>query len=486
MAEHTATKRSHKTDKVEAQTSKDQQAHRPSRYLSEAVQCRFSSMTSPAEQSHTTSLPAQRREAAANSNSNPPRTASPPNRTGLPDRLKTGIENLSGYAMDDVQVQYNSSKPAQLNALAYAQGNEIHLGSGQEKHLPHEAWHVVQQMQGKVKPTLQMKGVGVNDDVELEKEADLMGRRALQSQVVVGETWVKETDNLVKTNSANNADTFQRLPSNNNDPTTQADGTYFDRDIDSTTRVESVKEHVTAIMKNPDNGGVPSVSPPGWTWLRNKIGKLKGDWVRFHIINEHLGGLGNNTSNLVPTSVAVNNQFSRDIEQDAKTNAITNNQWTYVDVSLTYDATWPAPIPKSINAEWGKWDGASSQWVKKNDTPLNNPDITQLGTGYSYMTGVNINQLEARARGVPANQVRDFTNWLKTYTQNSDSDNIFQVNALSEFGIDAIDWIGDIWMDESDANAGEYVPVMKAKNKKRKRKRGDNSGLKTKKTKLNP
>ncbi|WP_340199620.1 DUF4157 domain-containing protein [Ascidiimonas sp. W6] len=103
------------------------------------------------------------------------------NRTGLPDNLKSGIENLSGYAMDDVKVHYNSNKPAQLQAHAYAQGTDIHLASGQEKHLPHEAWHVVQQKQGRVRPTLQMKGnVNVNDDKGLEKEADLMGTKAFQ------------------------------------------------------------------------------------------------------------------------------------------------------------------------------------------------------------------------------------------------------------------------------------------------------------------
>ena len=85
--------------------------------------------------------------------------------------------------MDDVKVHYNSDKPAQLQAHAYAQGTEIHLGAGQEKHLPHEAWHVVQQKQGRVKPTFQMKGkVNINDDEGLEKEADIMGAKALQMQ----------------------------------------------------------------------------------------------------------------------------------------------------------------------------------------------------------------------------------------------------------------------------------------------------------------
>lgn len=102
------------------------------------------------------------------------------NQTGMPNQLKAGIENLSGLAMDDVRVHYNSAKPAQLQAHAYAQGAEIHIAPGQEKHLPHEAWHVVQQKQGRVKPTLQLKGINVNDDAGLEREADVMGAKALQ------------------------------------------------------------------------------------------------------------------------------------------------------------------------------------------------------------------------------------------------------------------------------------------------------------------
>jgi hypothetical protein len=102
------------------------------------------------------------------------------NNTGMPDSLKSGVENLSGMDMSDVKVHYNSSKPAQLSALAYAQGNDIHVGPGQEKHLPHEAWHVVQQRQGRVQPTMQMKeSVPVNDDPGLEHEADVMGAKAV-------------------------------------------------------------------------------------------------------------------------------------------------------------------------------------------------------------------------------------------------------------------------------------------------------------------
>lgn len=83
--------------------------------------------------------------------------------------------------MDHVKVHYNSDQPAQLQAHAYAQGSEIHVAPGQERHVPHEAWHVVQQAQGRVKPTVQLQGgVDVNNDVGLESEADAMGARALQ------------------------------------------------------------------------------------------------------------------------------------------------------------------------------------------------------------------------------------------------------------------------------------------------------------------
>ncbi|UGQ44855.1 eCIS core domain-containing protein [Massilia endophytica] len=105
-------------------------------------------------------------------------------RSGLPGPLRSGIESLSGMSMSGVKVHYNSSRPAQLQAHAYAQGNDIHLGPGQEKHLPHEAWHVVQQRQGRVKATLQAKGVAINDDSALEQEADVMGARAAQAKAM--------------------------------------------------------------------------------------------------------------------------------------------------------------------------------------------------------------------------------------------------------------------------------------------------------------
>lgn len=102
------------------------------------------------------------------------------NKTGLPDNLKSGMENLSGMSLDHVRVHYNSAKPAAVQAHAYAQGSNIHLASGQEKHLPHELGHVVQQAQGRVSATTSVGGMAVNDSPALEHEADVMGASALR------------------------------------------------------------------------------------------------------------------------------------------------------------------------------------------------------------------------------------------------------------------------------------------------------------------
>ncbi len=123
--------------------------------------------------------PLQGKFAGTGKSTQPQEDAQRPNNTGLPDNLKVGIETISGLSLDDVQVHYNSRKPAQLQALAYTQGTDIHVAPGQERHLPHEAWHVVQQKQDRVQQTMQMKGgVPINDDAGLECEADVMGRKA--------------------------------------------------------------------------------------------------------------------------------------------------------------------------------------------------------------------------------------------------------------------------------------------------------------------
>jgi hypothetical protein len=131
-----------------------QSAHRGAAFQSSlhtpVVQARIQEMAN--NSSHVKQLQAYQRMA---DNSGPIQKKE--NKTGLPDHLKSGVERLSGMDLSDVRVHYNSSKPAQLHAMAYAQGTDIYLGPGQEKHLPHEAWHVVQQKQGRVQATVMAK-----------------------------------------------------------------------------------------------------------------------------------------------------------------------------------------------------------------------------------------------------------------------------------------------------------------------------------------
>ena len=98
---------------------------------------------------------------------------------GLPAALRAAVQTLSGLDMAGVRVHLDSSRPAVIGALAYAQGNDIYLGPGQQAHLPHEAWHVVQQMQGRATAGVQARGLPLNDDAGLEHEADAMGALAV-------------------------------------------------------------------------------------------------------------------------------------------------------------------------------------------------------------------------------------------------------------------------------------------------------------------
>ena len=98
--------------------------------------------------------------------------------SGLPGGLKAGMEAATGLSMDRVRVHRNSPAPAQVQAHAYTFGRDIHLAPGQERHLPHEAWHVVQQAQGRVRPTARLPGgVHVNNQTSLEREADRAAAR---------------------------------------------------------------------------------------------------------------------------------------------------------------------------------------------------------------------------------------------------------------------------------------------------------------------
>jgi outer membrane protein OmpA-like peptidoglycan-associated protein len=108
----------------------------------------------------------------------------------LPETFQAKMEHSFGTDFSTVNVHKDSASATELGALAYTQGEDIHFAPGQfnpdspkgQSLIGHELAHVVQQRQGRVKPTTQMKGKEVNDDSALEREADEIGRMVAAGQ----------------------------------------------------------------------------------------------------------------------------------------------------------------------------------------------------------------------------------------------------------------------------------------------------------------
>lgn len=268
------------------------------------------------------------------------------NTTGMPDNLKSGIENLSGYSMNDVKVHYNSDKPAQLNAHAYAQGNQIHLASGQEKHLPHEAWHVVQQKQGRVQATKQLRGkVAINDDAGLEREADVMGEKALGIS-----TGPMQPKLIHHSSSANQLKLIQRYAYGHGTTrtvtVTGANGTHS---------FEECTYNSVTFNKGEakPNSGTITKSPASWAnWLTNKKGGRNA--TQLHVVNKRWGGRGEqDQKNIVPGTPAENSHHLHQAEKefdkcfDGSDKAINN---------CKYECTVTPKYGTSVNVSGGSKD----------------------------------------------------------------------------------------------------------------------------------
>jgi Domain of unknown function (DUF4157) len=224
------------------------------------------------------------------------------NKTGLPDRLKAGVENLTGLSMDDVRVHYNSAKPAGVQALAYTQGADIFVAPGQEQHLPHEAWHVVQQKQGRVKPTLQTKGVAINDDGGLERESDWMGGRAAGGGAASMKAPPREAKGP-RSHASNPVSQFMLSAPRKG---RSAGPIPESKEVKPVYTGASKPDTVTLAIdkgQHPSAGSAPNAVPDGWQTVQ-ALG-LRG-WVRFHVLNENSGGSGEVKGNLTPTTQQVN------------------------------------------------------------------------------------------------------------------------------------------------------------------------------------
>jgi hypothetical protein len=103
----------------------------------------------------------------------------------LPAYTLAQMEASFGADFSAVRV-HEGAHAAAVGALAYTQGTDIHFAPGQyqpdsragRELLGHELAHVVQQARGAVQATAQARGVELNDDPGLEREADELGERA--------------------------------------------------------------------------------------------------------------------------------------------------------------------------------------------------------------------------------------------------------------------------------------------------------------------
>lgn len=276
------------------------------------------------------------------------------NRTGLPDRLKAGVEHMSGISLDDVRVHYNSARPAQLSALAYAQGTDIHLAPGQERHLPHEAWHVVQQAQGRVRSTAQLaNGLALNDDHGLEGEADRMGRRAAAH--IHGE---RPADRRIQRKARANARAaIQRATEvkystqhiSYADGMGQKHGEYVGKTADAWIDIA-----------DPVQGSGPD-SQNQQKAMYDRLAKVYNvtAFIRGHLFNDHLGGVGE-AYNLFPITYNANSEHKVTAEGHLKKHARTEMEASekklkgpyFVRYRVTAVAANPGDLTANADAEF--------------------------------------------------------------------------------------------------------------------------------------
>jgi len=108
---------------------------------------------------------------------------------GLPPAVQAKMENAFDFKFGGVRI-HEGNQAQSMGALAYTQGADVHFAPGQydpgstrgQELIGHELAHVVQQSEGRVAATTQLKGAGLNEDSALEREADDWGAHAARGE----------------------------------------------------------------------------------------------------------------------------------------------------------------------------------------------------------------------------------------------------------------------------------------------------------------
>ena len=234
-----------------------------------------------------------------------------------------------------------------MHADAYTTGNHVVIGEGTDLFtVAHEAAHVVQQRAG-----VQLKGgVGAAGD-QYERRAD-----AVAARVTAGQSAEALLDAYAGQSAA--APQIQcRTSIADINPRQGAAGPGA---LESLDPAGNPQEHAVrfgplingcgsamdAWLYPSDDikGSTPSVRPAWWTAMMTDP-NTNGPWVSHnvvqgHLLNEHLGGPGNDMRNLTPFAKSTNSQHHANVERAAKSIKARKNIMRYV-VEVDYTSSPP-------------------------------------------------------------------------------------------------------------------------------------------------
>lgn len=349
------------------------------------------------------------------------------NTTGIPDEAKTKMENTFNTDFSNVKIHPNSQKATELGALAYTQGSDVHFAPGQfspntargQQLLGHELAHVEQQRHGRVKPTAQAKGMAVNDDPVLEKEANTKGERISACSAcspadnsTVGQrkanSGVDHADNKSSDNRQINVQLKRgmKLSKSNNiiqysyqlpaqfattidlSPTvTLYDPTGSTKDtLEAGTRMKAHLDH----NDNKKGSVVDKILSGELQDLTNPWGK-KRRYVQGHLLNRRIGGPGDNLRNLTPLTNSANTTHYARVEKTIK--ALAKNEDVDYEVKVNYPKPRTSKVPGEehpIERTFAEslivsWKSDSDPGVK--DKPIENVPLTPAGPEPPSPTG---------------------------------------------------------------------------------------------------
>ena len=162
------------------------------------------------------------------------------------------------------------------------------------------------------------------------------------------------------------------------------------------------------VMKANSKETKAGIDPPGWEYLRlynstQKTSKKTGKtydkiykWVRFHLLNNHIGGNGHDAKFLTPAPMTANSQWSQNPEKEMKKvikggsslwYKVNVEYWTTSDARPEFDRSKNATnkkdytnnitlFPKTITADWTVYprDGAKQDQTTAVTTIVEKPN----------------------------------------------------------------------------------------------------------------